>query len=99
MYDINLRDYHSELVPTGGFTWQRNPFVVKKTHTTKKKSLSCKGFITGILSLTPCRLLRGKGPLKYPLQWFLHWALQFYALVSLLGGGTNTKCCLPVLGD
>ena len=26
-------------------------------------------------------------------------ALRFYPLVSLLGGGTNTKYCLPVLGD
>ena len=33
------------------------------------------------------------------LQWFLHWALQFYPLVSLLGGGTNRHICLPVLGD
>ena len=24
MYDINLKDCFRELVPTGGFTWQRN---------------------------------------------------------------------------
>ena len=42
------------------------------------------GFIAGIPSLTPCRLLRGKGPLIYPLQLFLHRELWFYLLVSLL---------------
>ena len=40
----------------------------------------------------------GKGPYKYPLQWFLHKALRFYPLVSMLGRGTCINCCLPVLG-
>ena len=28
MYDINLKDCFRELVPTGGFTWQRNNTTV-----------------------------------------------------------------------
>ena len=47
----------------------------------------------------PLQTSAGEGGPQYPLQWFLHWALWFYPLVALLGGGTNTKCCLPVLGD
>ena len=32
-------------------------------------------------------------------ELYLYGALQFYLLISLLGGGTYIKCCLPVLGD
>ena len=35
----------------------------------------------------------------YHLQWFLHRALRFYPVVSLLGRGTYKICSLPVLGD
>ena len=33
MYDINLKDCFRELVPTGGFTWQRNN-TIAATNTT-----------------------------------------------------------------
>ena len=33
MYDLNLKDCFRELVPTGGFTWQRNNTIVA-TNTT-----------------------------------------------------------------
>ena len=30
MYDINLKDCFRELVPTGGFTWQRNNTIAAR---------------------------------------------------------------------
>ena len=33
MYDLNLKDCFRELVPTGGFTWQRNN-TIAATYTT-----------------------------------------------------------------
>ena len=39
-------------------------------------------------------------PPPVPNQYsFSHFTLQFYPLVSVLGGGTNIKWYLPVLGD
>ena len=44
--------------------------------------------VYGVPFANPCILLWVMGTNKYHLQWFLHWALQFYPLLTLLDGGT-----------
>ena len=55
-----------------------------------------KVLLTWALFTNTLQTSAGKGPTKYPLQWFLHRVLRFYPLVSLLDGGTYKKCYLPV---